>query len=332
MPPLSPTSLASRRLDLTDPDSHRFFHLTMAAIAVLFLVGSAIGLYLTRTGVPLGQIAVRLVLLSVLLALAGFYRWRRLGKAVNLIMMAFWGITFGYLHIVPMFIAARMNVPLSDSLLARMDKAIGLEVPQVLEFAHNHPTLTAVLNASYDTLLFLIVLAIMLPPVCGKMRIAKEYAIGSLVAAMIALPLFAMFQALGPWTYYDFAPNAGQEEYIKTFLALKAEASSTIDFGYHNGLITFPSFHAVLAVLAGVALWQFPYIRWPALILSTMIVISTLTTGWHYVADVLGGLVVAGISVTAAKAYSRLENRFSPIKAGAPLAGLPQQFPPEPSP
>jgi membrane-associated phospholipid phosphatase len=305
-------SLATRRLDLSDPDSHAFFHLTMTAIAALFFVGSAIGLYLTQTRVPLGQIAVRLLLLTVLLALAGFYRWRRLGRAVNLIMMAFWGITFGYLHIVPMFIAARVNVPLSDSLLAHIDKAIGLEVPQVLEFAGNHPKITAVLNASYNILLLLVVLAIMLPPVCGKMRIAKEYAIGSLVAAMIALPLFAMFQALGPWTYYDFAPNAGQEEYIKTFSALKVEVSPTIDFGYHNGLITFPSFHAVLAILAGVALCQFSYIRWPALILSSLIVISTVTTGWHYLADVLGGLGVAGVSMAAAKAYSRLERRFSP--------------------
>src|SRR5262245_44359406 len=138
-------------VDLSDPESHRFFHFTMAGIALLFLAGSAIGLPVTQTAVSLGQIAPRLALVLFLLGLAGFYHLRGLGRAVNLIMMAFWGITFGFLHIVPMFIAARVNVPLSDTLLACLDAALGLEVPQVLQFTGDHPILADVLNALYDT-------------------------------------------------------------------------------------------------------------------------------------------------------------------------------------
>jgi len=32
-------------------------------------------------------------------------------------------------------------------------------------------------------------------------------------------------------------------------------------------------------------------------------VLSTLTTGWHYVIDVLGGLAVAALAVAVAKAF-----------------------------
>jgi membrane-associated phospholipid phosphatase len=313
-----PAMKAGRRcfqLNLADPESHRFFYLTMAAIGAVFLGGSGLGLYLTQTTVPLGQIGVRLVLLVSLVALARFYHWRQLGRAVNLIMMAFWGITFGYLHIVPMFVAARVRVPLSDALLARMDALLGLEVPRVLQFTHDHPELARFLAATYDTLIFIVILAIMLPPLCGKMRVAKEYAISTLVAATVALPLFAIFQAVGPWTYYDYVPQINQDGYMKAFSAIKTEEWYTLDLGYHDGLICFPSFHAVLAVLAAAALWRIPYARWPALILSVLIVISTVTTGTHYVIDVVAGLGVAGISLAAAKLYTKLEGKLSTSKA-----------------
>jgi membrane-associated phospholipid phosphatase len=38
-------------------------------------------------------------------------------------------------------------------------------------------------------------------------------------------------------------------------------------------------------------------------LLSGMIVVSTVTTGWHYFVDVLGGIAVAGLSLAIANAY-----------------------------
>jgi membrane-associated phospholipid phosphatase len=52
-----------------------------------------------------------------------------------------------------------------------------------------------------------------------------------------------------------------------------------------------------------------PYVRRPAAVLACLIVVSTVTTGWHYVADVLGGLLVAGVSIGVAGGYLRLESR-----------------------
>jgi membrane-associated phospholipid phosphatase len=52
----------------------------------------------------------------------------------------------------------------------------------------------------------------------------------------------------------------------------------------------------VLTVLAAVALWPIRWLRWPATVWATLIVVSTVTTGIHYTIDVLGGL---GLAVTA---------------------------------
>jgi len=176
--------------------NHRFFHFTMTGIALVFITISVGGLYLTNTTVDFAQIPPRAILLSVLLAGAAFYRWRRLPRAVNLIMMTFWAMMFGILHLIPMFIAARMKVDLCDATLATFDAAMGAEVPGVLKTIQEYPTLNHFLRGCYDTLLFLVTLAIMIPAFAGKMQAAKEYAIGSLVSAMLSLPLFAVFQAV----------------------------------------------------------------------------------------------------------------------------------------
>src|SRR5262249_55436 len=63
---------------------------------------------------------------------------------------------------------------------------------------------------------------------------------------------------------------------------------------------------AALAVLAAAALWPVRYLRWPAAVLAALIVVSTVTTGWHYVSDVLGGLALAALSLAVARGYLRL--------------------------
>ena len=82
------------------------------------------------------------------------------------------------------------------------------------------------------------------------------------------------------------------------------------------GLIALPSFHTVLAVLTGVALWAVPYVRWFGAALAALIVISTVTTGWHYVSDVLAGLALTLVAVAAARAYTQLEARITTPAAG----------------
>jgi membrane-associated phospholipid phosphatase len=45
-------------------------------------------------------------------------------------------------------------------------------------------------------------------------------------------------------------------------------------------------------------------IRIPVALLAGMIILSTLTTGWHYFSDVLAGIAVAAISMVIAKIHA----------------------------
>ena len=64
----------------------------------------------------------------------------------------------------------------------------------------------------------------------------------------------------------------------------------------------------VLAILTVPALWPIRGLRIVAVAMAALITISTITTGWHYGIDVLGGLAVSVVAYYLAKAAGdRLE-------------------------
>src|SRR5262249_11221107 len=138
---------------------------------------SVYGAYAWQVTVAPGQLVTRGALLALLLAGAAFYRWRRLEKGVNLLMMTFWGGLITNLYLLPEYILARRPVAWSDALLARMDAALGVEVPDVLHVMRAWPAAARVLEFAYGLLIFLVMLAVMVPPMCGRMDKAKEYAL-----------------------------------------------------------------------------------------------------------------------------------------------------------
>ena len=292
------------------PSGEHFFHLSLTAVALVFVGVSVVGLPLARITVPLAPLAPRAALFGLLLLGFAYYRWRKEKKLANLLVIAFWSLVFSNLYVFPMYLAARSPVGLSDGLLAQADAAMGLTVPDVLRFMDGRPGLSFLLDVGYQSLLLLTTLAIMLPPLCGQMGRAKEYVIAVLASVLITFPLFAVFQAEGPWGFYGYAPSADQQKYADAFSALKTGQWVELSFCHTEGLITFPSFHTILAVLAAFALWPIRCVRWPAALLAGLIVASTVTTGWHYVSDVVAGLVIAAVAGTAAKGYTRLEMKM----------------------
>lgn len=174
----------------------------------------------------------------------------------------------------------------------------------------SYPRLNLFLLEIYNTLIPLMTVATLLPPLLNRVDKAKEFVVGCIIAATISLPIFACLQAVGPWEYYGFPPAfeslSQKDEMLAT---LKTDRVFVIDVTNRDGLITFPSFHVVLTALAAAALWPLRWVRWPAALWATLIVISTVTTGIHYTIDVIGGLVLAVVAYAGARAYLRLERQ-----------------------
>jgi membrane-associated phospholipid phosphatase len=215
-----------------------------------------------------------------------------------------------------MYAASRTHAPLCDRLLADLDRRMGIEVPAVLSAMAVHPHLRAYLSFSYDLLFPLMVAAVVLPALRFHFTAAKEYIVATSFATLAGAGFLAGLPAVGPWVVYGFAPSATQAQTQNLLLNLHALRPHVIQMA-ESGIICFPSFHVVLSILSVAALFSIRHIRIPAFIVGGSIALSTLTTGWHYMVDVAGGIALAVLSVAVAKTFTRVE---AAVRGSAPIS------------
>jgi len=278
------------------------FHLRIAFATFLLVTVSLVGCKLTSIHAEIGGRLVALLTLFAMISPLPLY-WHEKGRAAlrESVLVLPWELIVALTLPFTVFVAARLRMPLQDAFLGSIDQYLGVSVPAIMAWADHH-WLGTVINASYPTLLPLMALACLVPPLTGKVQEARTFLLSNLIAYAIGLPLFAMLPAIGPWSFYHLVPQAGQ--------AITADLLREIRFPgpYYShdqgaGLVCFPSFHVIWAMLSAKALWGFRLVRIPLALLSTLIILSTLTTGWHYFCDVLAGLVIAVVSLAIARIY-----------------------------
>lgn len=248
--------------------------------------------------------------LVAFLIATGYCWWAKFARFFQACLIIFWSFVLGKLLGFPVYLAARSKMPLQDDALAHFDQLLGLQVPSILHFTANHSWMNTTFAVSYDLLFPLMVLSVMIPAVMYRWTAAKELVVATSLATIIGSLMFAVCPAIGPWAVYHFAPSAQQQTCEALFLALRSGGIHILNAD-DKGIICFPSFHVMLAIVSCVAMCSVRVLRIPAVLLAGLIVVSTLTTGWHYIADVIGGLTLAVTAELLAKGFTSVEARFS---------------------
>jgi hypothetical protein len=279
------------------------FHIRIAYGSFAVLIISFVGCMLTSIHIAIGGRVIAIVVMFAMVAPLPIY-WHEKGRTAlrEAALVIPWELLLAVTLPFPVLIAARLRMPLQDSLFGRMDQSLGICVPGIVAWADHH-WLGTMINRSYPWLLPLLAVAAFAPALMGKMKQAREFLLANLVAFAIGVPLFALLPAVGPWYYYHLAPHPAQANCWAQLLSLRLPGPYIFQ-DQAAGVVCFPSFHVIWAILCAAALWGFRPIRIPIALLSTMIIASTLTTGWHYFSDVLGGIAVAAISMAIARIYS----------------------------
>jgi PAP2 superfamily len=276
------------------------FHLLMAyAYSTLVLV-TVVACRLASVYVPhFADLAIGLFFIFAIVFTLAVY-WHEKG-AMNLRDAALtlpWAILL-VVTLPPLVIAiAKLDLPLQDAHLARVDQLLGINLPHITSWSANH-RVGRLVNRTYPLLSPLLTLSVLLPALTGKAKHAQQFVMGNLAAFFIGLPLFALIPAVGPWYGYGFTPTPHQIECQTALLLFRGAGHPASQL---DAIVCFPSFHVIWAIFCVVALWGFRLLRIPASLLAGMIIISTVTTGWHYFIDVLGGIIIAGLSLAIARA------------------------------
>ena len=192
----------------------------------------------------------------------------------------------------------RLGAPLVDARLAAADAALGFDAGEIIRAVATRPVFTQALSLLYNSsglaVVGLIVLAL------ARKSTAKAWELAT--TAFIAMQLVALaspaFPALG--AVRQFALEQLQGHGLPTGAGVYQWPSFT-HFYYGNdellrlsdlgGVVAFPSFHTVLALLITQALgdtrWRVPAIAWTA-----GIILSAIPMGGHYVVDLAAGFVI----------------------------------------
>jgi len=269
------------------------FHLLLAVI-VLVLSGITV-VMLRRTNVSIERFPVDSILFecSLIGIVAIYCHWCGHAKLRESCLLVAWACLLTSILPVPSYFVARAAMPLRDSVLMKMDTILGVDVGSMVVWFRSHPSLNIFAIGCYGLMFPLVGLASVIPAVAGRISVARIFILSTIAGVIAANLCFGLFPMLGPWGANHFQPYPVQELYVDHLHALRAPGRFVMNPVYDTGLITFPSFHVALSIMATRALWWVRWMRPITAITCVLIAFSTMATGWHYASDVVGGIALA---------------------------------------
>lgn len=195
-------------------------------------------------------------------------------------------------------IGLRLGLPLADPLLARVDHLAGFNTRAVVGWTASQPLMATAFHFVYSSSGALCVAAI-----GWRLFQGNRSALWSLVATAVgAMQLTAllsiMFPARGAILHFGLdvlqghGLPLGAGSYSATqFANFYFGSDPLVTLSKMHGIVTFPSFHTVMALLILQGFWDTPWrnfaVGWCALT-----IVSTVPMGGHYVVDLAGGILV----------------------------------------
>jgi membrane-associated phospholipid phosphatase len=278
---------ASHRLSI-NMDTRLKLVLTLATVLGAACIITARGLRF-----PPADSLEPLGLVALLCGVAWFYHQRDVPIFVASLTALAHLVLFCPAFATLMYAVATTHRPLADSSLIQLDQMCGFHAPDVVAWVRDHHALNVVLTVVYDTLLPQTILVIAVLGFSGDRPSLDRFILRFMVCALATLALFYFFPATGPFAAFGFAPGADQARYLDHLQSLREGRRLLVSWRDAEGLITFPSFHTTWAILLALAFRRRPVLFAISAILNAVVIVSTLTTGWHYLTDVLGGILVS---------------------------------------
>jgi hypothetical protein len=284
-----------------DAFANRFLLFTATTLVAIDVAWAAFGHFDV-------DVAGYLALLVLSAALFGFgYFYSRVRPDANLAAMLF-GASFlctfsaaaDFLNYLLLTVAGH---PI-DETLARVDRALGFHWPQLIAWAAAHPVLNAALHAIYETSLPQIAALVVCLGLFRQPARIYGFCIALAIGAGIAIGFWTLFPSFGAFAVYHLPEqvalktNAALDgSYAHALNALLAHGPDRIGPRAVKGLIGFPSFHTVMALLTIWYARNLPGLRWAALVLNVLVVASTPIHGGHHLVDLFGGAATACVAI-----------------------------------
>jgi PAP2 superfamily len=259
----------------------------------------------------------------VLLAAGAFYsRWRADPRLASGLLSTAQVIAFAAVAAPLSYLAASANLPLCDHGLDAVDRALGLDWKGLLDWMNASPLTYAALRPIYLSLTLQMTTVVLCLAFSGRLLWLRIYTLAFICAALISIAVSAVLPAAGAWPYHGLGTSDSEilpavRASWPVFYGLRDGTFRLLVAVGSEGIITFPSLHAALAVIVVAALWPVAVLRWVFLALNTAMLVATPIDGSHYFIDVAAGVALAALSLMVAQTVA--------VRAAAHLAPHPAE-------
>jgi membrane-associated phospholipid phosphatase len=216
------------------------------------------------------------------------------------------------------YFAAAANLPLQDHFLDATDHMLGLDWKGLLAWMSSHPQLHPIFRQAYLSLMPQMVIVVLALAYTGRLRWLRVFTLSFFFAALATISVSALLPAEGAWGFYGLTPYnhaaiipATRDIHLPIFHGLRNGSFRLLMASGSEGIITFPSLHAALAIILAAGLWPVPVLRWVGLVLNVVVLVSVPVDGGHYFTDAFAGLGIGAISLAAASALADIAARWS---------------------
>ena len=203
------------------------------------------------------------------------------------------------------YVAASAAMPLQDAALDSMDRALGFDWKWLLEVMHRWPEFFEFMRVIYLSLSVQMTAVVLLLGFTGRLPWLRVYMLAFIFAALVTIAMSALFPAEGAWLHYGLKSGAAAMPVSHTswpvFFGLRDGSFRLLMAVGSEGIITFPSLHAALAVILVAAFWPVPIARWLGVSINSLMLAATPIDGSHYFVDVLAGVGIAVLCLAAAR-------------------------------
>ena len=231
------------------------------------------------------------------------------------------GFVGGYMIVISVLMAVLnymlmgANFPLRDEMFASMDRTMGFDWIGFLQWVEVRPSFSWILVKVYSTSLIQMMAVIFIYSALRRtdrvLEFTALYAITGSAVAVVAM----LLPAMGAHFYYQPDPALFDQNtnlgyvHIKTLEQLRAGTFERLALGNLVGMVSFPSFHTILAIIVTYAFRDNRFMFAPVAVLNCLVVVSTLTEGGHYLIDIIGGTVIAVASILFVRALAPGERK-----------------------
>lgn len=203
----------------------------------------------------------------------------------------------------------RLHMPFIDARLASADRAIGLDTPSIVLAVARVPEFARLLQVAYLSIVPLCMAIAAGLSLAGRAARVWELVFGYCTGILTCALISTVYPALGNIELAGLShqvtgalPQGSGTYHMDAVHYFRDSQNSVLDFDRFSGVVTFPSFHAIMAIVAsyalrGTGLAGNMISAWAALVIA-----STVPIGGHYVVDLLAGafLWITAIMVTRA--------------------------------